>query len=459
MRGRVQAGHPLLVFGIVPYGYRYEGGRRWGRLEPDPVEAEVVRTIYHWYTTERLSTYAIAKRLTERGVPTRYDQTGRADKRAPRGAWVPTVIAGMLKNPLYRGEYVFGRTRRQRRGGRVVQEAAPESEQARTRVPPIVDDATWQEAQRRLAENKHNATRESRHPYLLKGMVFCPPPCGRRWTARYRKERGRTYYTCNSRGEFWHPDLSPDAAPASGITTHGFSLRGDVLEGAVWELISTLLSDPDLVARELARGRAAAEAEQARLAERLAATEAAIAEVDRKLSALLARELDGYPAELVADHRRRLLAQRADLLDERDRLAAQARAAATWAERVHDLSDTLTSRPPALRRGLGAITAELLAQLPRRNIAACRALLDALKVRVTVLGPDRVRVRCVLTEAERRLPPPSPSPSPAPAAPAAPADPAAAWDRIIAAYLGHGGADPGTPPACPEGPAVTGSDC
>lgn len=37
MRGRVQAGHPLLVFGIVPYGYRYVGGRHFGRLEPDPV--------------------------------------------------------------------------------------------------------------------------------------------------------------------------------------------------------------------------------------------------------------------------------------------------------------------------------------------------------------------------------------------------------------------------------------
>jgi site-specific DNA recombinase len=457
MRGRVQAGFPLLTFGIAPYGYRYQGGRRWGRLEPDPVEAAVVRDVFTWYTTERLSTYAIAKRLTARGVPTRYDLTGRADKRAPRGAWVPTVIAGMLRNPVYKGEFVFGRTRRVRRGERVVQEAAPD--QAVTcPVPGIVDEAMWQEAQRRRHENRHHATRESRHPYLLKGMVFCPPPCGRRWTARYRPERRRTYYTCNSRGEFWHPDLAPDAAPDAGITTHGYSLRGDVLDAAVWQAVCALLSDPDLLARELARGRAAAEEEGRRLAERLAAADRALADVDRKLATLLVKELEGYPPELLADHRRRLLSQRDDLRAERDRLAAQAQAAATWAERVHALVDPLAelrARHPALRRGLGAITAELLAQLPHINFAACRRLLDALQVRVTVLGPDRVRLRCVLTDQVLPLPP-LPSASAGVATPTttttAGEDEAStqeaawaqAWERITAAYLGDAASpDPG----------------
>jgi len=60
--------HGQLVNPVPPYGYRYipvsePCGGRW---EPHPVEAEVVRRIYLWYTgSEKLTITAIVQRLNQ----------------------------------------------------------------------------------------------------------------------------------------------------------------------------------------------------------------------------------------------------------------------------------------------------------------------------------------------------------------------------------------------------------
>lgn len=62
-------------------------------------EAEIVRQMYRWLIEEALSSYAIAKRLQERGVPARQG----------RGWWQSTVIE-VLRDPLYKGEGFYNRT-------------------------------------------------------------------------------------------------------------------------------------------------------------------------------------------------------------------------------------------------------------------------------------------------------------------------------------------------------------
>ncbi len=86
----------------APYGYRYvkrsEGLE--ARYEVLAGEAEVVRQVFDSYTREHCSMRAIARHLTEQGIPTR---TGK-------GCWERSVIWAILRNPAYCGRACYGKT-------------------------------------------------------------------------------------------------------------------------------------------------------------------------------------------------------------------------------------------------------------------------------------------------------------------------------------------------------------
>ncbi len=82
-QGRVNWG------GTPTYGYRLFRGTEAGpqQMAVERCEAAVVRQIYRWLVEEQLSSYAIQKRLIERGVPTR--GVGAAGRRARSSASCP----------------------------------------------------------------------------------------------------------------------------------------------------------------------------------------------------------------------------------------------------------------------------------------------------------------------------------------------------------------------------------
>jgi len=96
-RGKLyQVRQGRLVNPVAPYGYRYipvsePGGGRW---EVDPVEAQVVQQIYHWYTQET--------GVTIWDIVTRLNQMGPAAP--PRGrAWQYSTVQSILKQVDYKG--------------------------------------------------------------------------------------------------------------------------------------------------------------------------------------------------------------------------------------------------------------------------------------------------------------------------------------------------------------------
>jgi site-specific DNA recombinase len=100
-RYRARQGQVSVLSG-APYGYRYirkteEAAAYYQIIE---AEADMVRLIYHKYTTEHLSIGAITRFLNEQGVPTR--------KRITR--WERSTVWGMLRNPAYKGTACFGKT-------------------------------------------------------------------------------------------------------------------------------------------------------------------------------------------------------------------------------------------------------------------------------------------------------------------------------------------------------------
>ena len=94
----------------APYGYRYvrKTEHTEGYWEIDEVEAQVVREVFRRYTEEQTSIAEIARWLSERGIATR---TGK-------GLWDRSTVWGMLRNPAYRGQAAFGKTKMSERHGK-----------------------------------------------------------------------------------------------------------------------------------------------------------------------------------------------------------------------------------------------------------------------------------------------------------------------------------------------------
>jgi len=218
----------------VPYGYRYQpattaGPGTWVVV---PAEAAVVERVFLWYTQEHLSLGALAQRLNQQAIP------------SPEGhQWRASTLGRLLRQPAYTGTAYYnrrqadysgvGQPRRQGRGILRFPRYAlrPATEWIAVSVPPLVDEATWQAAQERLAMNARFAQRNSRRTYLLRGLLVCGI-CGH--TLQGRTQNGIVYYTCTHGGIHCPPGLPP----------HTCTVRGDVVEPLLWQTLAELLRDP-----------------------------------------------------------------------------------------------------------------------------------------------------------------------------------------------------------------------
>jgi len=229
-----------LVSPNPPYGYRYVPVREpdGGRWVEQPTEAEVVRTIYRWYTKDELTITQIVDRLNEAG-----------SRMPPRGKrWHYSTVQTLLKQPAYTGRAYYNRTRtchaavgQPKKSGRGLRrrpthEPRPREEWIEIAVPALVPEAVWQRAQERLAMNQKFAPRNNkRHFYLLRGLLVCGT-CGR--TLAGRTSNGCVYYYCTNRGKHRDP----------GVPPHACSIAGRIVEPLVWEAVCRLLRNPNLLA-------------------------------------------------------------------------------------------------------------------------------------------------------------------------------------------------------------------
>ena len=164
------------VLGRPPYGYRVVARR----LRVDPIEADVVREIFHRYLDLGEGVRVIARRLNEAGTTTRRG-----------GAWSMVSVREVLRNPAYVGTY--------RRLGVVVP-----SDHER-----LVTTERFAEVQRLLEARRTSFERQPRAAYLLAGLAVCGV-CGNTLVGTRRRSRARstgegvesavlTSYQCQSR--------------------------------------------------------------------------------------------------------------------------------------------------------------------------------------------------------------------------------------------------------------------
>ena len=248
---RARAGLVNVLAG-APFGYRYirRTDLSEARYEIIEEEAQLVREVFRRYSEEQVSIGELARWLTAQGVPTR---TGK-------DRWDRSVIWLMLKNPAYVGRAAYLKTgttdrrpainRQARLQGRSVSRHQahydrPPEEWITIPVPAIIDEATFEIAARRLADNRRFAARNSKEPSLLMGLAACQC-CGYAYyrTSTRTAKRKIYYYRCLG---------SDDYRYQGGRVCENKPVRADYLDEVVWTHVTGLLADPGLIQAELDR--------------------------------------------------------------------------------------------------------------------------------------------------------------------------------------------------------------
>ena len=252
LRGRLQGGKlnkakkGELRFPL-PVGLCYDDDGRIV-LDPDDEVRGAVQLVFRLFQ-ETGSAYAAVKRFAEEGL--------RFPKRAYGGAWAGRLIwgrlshervLGLIKNPSYAGDYVFGRYQYRQRitaQGEIQKRVQPVPKADwRVHLPEhheaYITPEEFERNQVRLARNRTNgegtvlsgAAREGLA--LLQGMLICGR-CGRALSVRYQSHGGLyPLYLCSRRRR-------------EGLaTTDCMSMRSTLLDNAIGEAVLTALQPAEL---------------------------------------------------------------------------------------------------------------------------------------------------------------------------------------------------------------------
>ena len=149
-----------------------------GEIEVEPAELPWLGKMFTW-ADEGASDEQIAARLTAAGVPTK---NGRA-------AWRGTSVAGILTNPFYKGEIVWGKqkTVRDADGRKRMVERDPDDPERMTLPSPLgalVDPVLFERLQtKRAARVGRRGSRRTYGTQLLDDFVYCGR-CGHKMYGR-----------------------------------------------------------------------------------------------------------------------------------------------------------------------------------------------------------------------------------------------------------------------------------
>lgn len=260
------------------------------------------------------------------------DEKAKIDTRfkPPRAkTWGERTIVNMIRNPVYKGTYIANRFYTERvtvydDAGRpkyiLKERQRPESEWFTTPVPAIIDEATWELANKKLYKNKGFAKRNKRYAYLLTALIRCgtcgwryhgqtrEPKPGRRMRTRYQRYYCSKIYKTPALRE-QHPCGQP-------------SIKCEILDVAVWTIIVEALLNPDVLLPAI-DAKYAGEAIQ-EILDQIGYIEQQIAdkitEEEKFRKVYLA---DGYTAEEFAALRKQLKHECAGLTAEAQRLRSQ----------------------------------------------------------------------------------------------------------------------------------------
>jgi site-specific DNA recombinase len=291
----------------------------------------------------------------------------------------------MLRNPAYAGRACFGKTMRTgdqpglNRTARLAGRSTPKSYSVTDRprpdrleiaVPALVAEDTWQRVQRRLADNKRYAARNSKVPSLLQGLAACSN-CG------YAYYRGHTTTTAGNKIYYYRCLGSDNYRYEHGRVCDNKPVRTDYLDTLGWDHITNLLANPTLIRAEIDR-----RLDQLRTTDPTTAQRQRLKQALAKASASITRLIKAYQEELIS-------------LDElRERMPELRGRETTLRTQLDALAAQLVDRETYLQLATGL--EDFLAQL--RNNAATTTVPQQqrvlrLLVKDVLIGPERILIR------------------------------------------------------------------
>ena len=290
--------------GNTSYGYCYtprdktEDGQ--GRLELAPQEAIIVKQMFDWVGREGISARRVVERLTAQKVTPR--------KHGLR--WGKSSVLRILRNEMYAGVWYYNKYEScepadpvnagdYKHSLRSSLRRRDKSEWLPVRLPEplqIIKRKQWERVQQQLDRNITFSPRNSKHSYLLKGLVRCGG-CG----ARYVGDpcHGKFYYRCLAR--------------CKRVPT----VREGPLDSAVWEAISEAILNPSIIIDQIKKLQELRSKKNEERKGEMAVIDTAVLEIDKEEERILeAYRLEVLSSEQLGKELEKLKSRR-DLVESR----------------------------------------------------------------------------------------------------------------------------------------------
>jgi site-specific DNA recombinase len=245
-KGLVPAKRPAFGYMLVD-----SNGNPHGNIRKDThygineEQAKIVRYVFEQVAYNGISLNRMADILNEMG----------AERRDRSSIWDHGYLSKMIRNTVYKGELVFGKTSdvdvapsmtdsflggaKKKKKLRIYH---PEDTWTVVPVPAIVSEQLWEAANRATSSNKTSASRNGGGKFLLTGMVKCAD-CGSTFygapVQNAKKQCTMYQYRCSSRNQPKAKQLELDC--------HQGTISKALLEGMIWNITRDVLLHPERI--------------------------------------------------------------------------------------------------------------------------------------------------------------------------------------------------------------------
>ena len=216
---------PAILVHRVRGGEKFSKPKNWKSkidISENVEEVETIKYVFDRFANTELGVFQIACELQRKGIRTRNGLE-----------WTHRSLIAILQNPVYKGTMIYGKKKLGRfnwvGNGTVGGDGPVVIEHAH---PAIIDEKTFDKAQRKFAKHSYKLKRCRDNDYILSGIMICGVTGKSMWGRRSAIGSNFAYYTAKR-----PKGIGSDAC---------FSIRKDVIEGFVLGKMIELINQPEL---------------------------------------------------------------------------------------------------------------------------------------------------------------------------------------------------------------------
>ena len=219
--GRLRvAGEGKWAGGPPPLGYYVDKLSHFLTVDEEPIpefpelsEAALMRQMFTFVTMADGSAYSLQDWLNERQIPTplRCNAPRRKNGQLATTSWRHSTVLALLKNPVYKGELVYGKGT----AHAIIRKCAP-----------IVTPELWEHVQVVLAANDKRTDHATKDPYVFNGLMHCAS-CGHAYCGITQKRKSGKQYRYAS-------CVNRVTKPKTGLRCSSPYVKLDEVERSVW---------------------------------------------------------------------------------------------------------------------------------------------------------------------------------------------------------------------------------